>query len=184
MTDARFGRADRELCRVFAGPAVDGCGLRTVVEWRAGAVRVDVADLPRSQSGALAGGCHRGKRGFALRVWLGQVIRIGRSAVADNFAEDFCAALSCLFQRFQRQDRGAFTNSESVAMSVERPATGRRQCLQRIKAGKDELTESIVAARQNAMSVAASQQLPGMSDRVRARGAGVGDDGDGTGEAE
>src|SRR5207247_256215 len=89
-----------------------------------------------------------------------------------------------LFQRFQRQDRGALTNGKSVAMNVERPATGRGQRLQRIKAGKDELTERIVATGQNAKRAASSHQLPRVSDRVRAGGASIGDDCDLAGETE
>src|SRR5207245_9690190 len=95
-----------------------------------------------------------------LRMALGQGLAFVRTAVSDKFAADFRAALSRMFQRFQRKDRGTFTKRKSVAVGVERPASCRRQRLQRIKSGEDELTERIVASSQNAKCTVPAHQFP------------------------
>ena len=56
--------------------------------------------------------------------------------------------------------------------------------MQRIKPGKNQLAERIVAASQNAFRPPAPQQFPGVPDGVRAGSAGVGDDGDRAAKAE
>src|SRR5262245_24795556 len=69
-------------------------------------------------------------------------------------------------------------------MRVERTADRRRQSLQGIESGEDQLTKLIVASRQHCRGLAGPQQMPGVTDRVRAGGTGIGDDRDRATEAE
>ena len=52
----------------------------------------------------------------------GDVIRIGRVAVADQLAVDVRAARPRVVQSFQDDDPRAFGHDEAVAVLVERPA--------------------------------------------------------------
>ena len=88
-------------------------------------MRVEVADLLRGQAGGLAGGGHGRQRGVALRLRLRQVMRVRGGAVADHFAKDFCATALRVLECFQREDCGAFTERQSVALRVERAASRR-----------------------------------------------------------
>ena len=114
---------------------------------------VDVVDLFRRNTGVRARGGHCGESGVALRMRLGKVMHIRRRAVADNFAQDLGAASPRVRECFQREDRRAFTQPQSVALRIEGPAPRRRKRLERIEASEDQLAERIVAARQRALGV-------------------------------
>src|SRR5690606_13027403 len=95
-------------------PTVDGHGFGTVVQGSARAMRVEVIDLFRVQACLAAGVLHGCKCRVAFRVRLGEMMRIGSRAVADNFAEDSCTALLSGSEGFQRQHRGPFAQGETV----------------------------------------------------------------------
>lgn len=61
-------------------------------------------------------------------------------------------------------------------MRIERTALRRRQRLQRIESGKNQLANGVVTAGQNAFRLAASNQIERVADCIRAGSASVGDD--------
>ena len=60
------------------------------------AVRVEVVNLPRQDFCAGAGSGHRGQGRIAFGMRLREVMRVGRRAVADDFAQNFRTAFSCM----------------------------------------------------------------------------------------
>ena len=124
MADAGLRGADGNFWSARAGPTIDGSGLGAVVQWRAGSVRVQVADLPWNHARALAGSGHGGECSVSLRMGLGQMVRVRGGAVAGNFAENVGAPALRVFQGFQRQHRRAFAESKPVAPRIERAAAG------------------------------------------------------------
>jgi hypothetical protein len=145
---------------------------------------IQVANLYRNDGRAGASGGHGRKGRVTVRMRLSQVMRIGGGAVPGDFTEDVSVAPSGMFQGLQSEHGRAFAEGEPIAMSVEGAALRRRERLERIKAREDELTEGIVTACKNALSVAAPKQIPGMANRVGAGGAGVSDDRDRTAETK
>ena len=61
-------------------------------------------------------------------------------------------------------------------MGVEGTALRDRQSLQGIEPGKHEVTESVVASRQDPVSLPGANQFPGVTDGIRAGSAGIGDE--------
>ena len=85
---------------------------------------------------------------------------------------------------FERKDGRAFTEHQAAALAVKRPAFLRRRRLERIKSDKDQLGNGVVAAGEDAVVSAGADTFEGVADRVRSRGAGVGDHLAGSGNAE
>ena len=130
----------------------------------------------RRQDGGGARDPHRRQRGLALWMRLREVMRVGGRAVAGDFAKNDRAAPSRVVKIFQREHRRTFTQRESVAVRVERTTPRRRQGLKRIETREDQLTERVVTARQHPLGVAVANQIEGVTDGVRTRRAGVGDE--------
>ena len=184
MTDAGLGRTDFHLRDRCSRPTIDGVGLGAVVQRGAGAVRVDIVDLIRRDLGGITGVIHRGESGVSVGMGLGQMMSVGRRSVADDFAEDHRVPAPGGFKTFERQHGGAFTQREAVAMFIEGTTDIGRQGLQRIESREHELAQSVVSTGQRTIRASRPDQLPGMTDGIGARGAGVGNDGDGTDAAK
>src|SRR5262249_26136910 len=101
-------------------------------------------------------GGHRSNSCVAFRMWLGEMMRVQRSAVTDNFAKNSCAAFFSMLKRLKREDGGAFTERKTVTLGVEGAALGWRKRLKRIEARKNHMAERVESACQNAFALAAS----------------------------
>src|ERR1051326_4647938 len=101
-------------------------------------------------------------------MWLSQVMGIGRGAVADDLTKNLCVSPSCILKAFQRHYRRSFTKCQAIAVRIKWAALRWRERLQRIKAGEDELAQSVVAASQHALGLACSNQVKGVAQRIRA----------------
>ena len=112
------------------------------------------------------------------------MMAIGDRTVTNNLTENFRAALLRVLKCFQCQNGSAFADGQAIAVRVEGAALSGGERLQGIETGEDHLTESVVAAGQNALAVTASQKFPGVADGVGAGSASVGDDGDRAAETE
>src|SRR5205085_10914984 len=102
----RLDRVDGNLVRAVAEDALDGLGLRLIVELGGGAVRVDVVDLRRGDAGVF----ERPADGVGLAVGVGEgdVRRVGGRAVADDLCVNLRAARGGQLQVFEDDDPGAF----------------------------------------------------------------------------
>src|SRR6266481_3014911 len=89
-----------------------------------------------------------------------------------------------MFQRFKREHRGAFSESQAITMGVKWTARGWRQGLKRIEAGKNQLAQGVITASEHPLGVATPHQFPGVPDSVGPGSAGVADDGDWPTKAE
>src|SRR5206468_2534181 len=73
---------------------------------------------------------------------------------------------------------------QAIALRVEGPALRGRQRLERVEAGKNELAQRIIAARQHPLRAAAANQGKRMANRIGAGSAGIGYDCDWAAETE
>lgn len=115
---------------------------------------------------------------------LREMMSVRGSAVADNFAKDFSVAFPRVIESFERKHGCAFAKGKAIAMRIEWAALRGRKGLKRIKAGKNHLAESVIAAGEHAARVAAPEEVAGVANGVCAGSAGVRDDGDWAGESE
>ncbi len=105
----------------------------------AGAVGVDVVDALRSRASAGEARCMVVRGPDAGWVRLGEMMRIGRAAVAGD-ADAIVAA-------FRGKDGGAFAEGEAGAGGVERAALLLGRGLEAIEAGKDQLRQRVDSRR-------------------------------------
>ena len=70
------------------------------------------------------------------------------------------AAAPRTFKRFQRDDRRAFAERQTVAPRIEGAADRGRERLQGIEAGKNHFTQRIIAAGEHALGLAGSESNP------------------------
>ena len=131
-----------ELTGTRAEQLRDRFAFRRVIERRGGAVRVDVIDCRWLQSRALQRALHRLARSDPGRIRLGEMMVVGRNAVAADFRQDLRAARLRLLEIFQRKKRRAFAEHKAAARAVEGPALVRRRRLQRIEADKDQFARA------------------------------------------
>ena len=115
-----FRGAHRQAAGVGPEDLLDGAGLDAVGH-RRGGVRVHVADRIRWQPGILERPPHALDRPAAVLGRRGDVVGVGRHAVAQDFGVDPRAAAARRFQFLQHQHAGAFAKDEPVALPVERP---------------------------------------------------------------
>jgi hypothetical protein len=172
------GKNKRKRHKVIAGPAIDGGSLCAVVEWCAGSMGVDITHLRRGNTRVVARFRHGEIRGVAEWMRLREMVHIGGGAVAGDFAQDAGAPPAGVVKTFERQKPRPLAQSQAVTVDIERPALGGRKRLQGIEAGEDQLTERVVSTGQNPFGTPVANLFPRVSDGVRPRGAGVGNDGD------
>ncbi len=87
-------------------------------------------------------------------------------------------------QIFERKNGCAFTQHHSGAISIKGPAFFGRGSLEGIEADEHELGKRVVAAGQHALVFARADAFECVADRIRAGGAGIGDDLAGRGNAK
>ena len=116
----RFGGRHDDLRCVRSEHQFQSAGFGGVVDRGAGAVRIDVADLFRADAGILQR--HADGFGGAFRGRLGDVVRVGRHAEADDFGDRFRAAGQGVVERLDGHHGGAFAQDHAVAILRERPA--------------------------------------------------------------
>ena len=75
-------------------------------------------------------------------------------AVTDEFAQNERAPSPRTFKRFKRDDSRAFAKRQTVAPRIKRTADRGRKRLQRIETRKNQLTERVVTAGDNALGLA------------------------------
>ena len=115
-------RGDRRAIRlVLAERHLEHARLAGVAGRRRGAVRVDVADVLRLDAGV--GERHRQRPGRVLagRVGVGDVVRVGRDAVAEQLGVDLRPARLRVLELLDHDHPGRLAHHEAVALAVERP---------------------------------------------------------------
>src|SRR5215468_4944226 len=97
---------------------------------------VFISDILRVEAGALQSTLHRlawsDPRGMGLR----KVVVVRRNAIAADLSQNFCPPRLCLREIFKGQKGRTFSEHESTASTVERPAFLRCRCLQGIEPDK------------------------------------------------
>ena len=122
MAHHAFGRANRDPAKKVG----DGPAFGRVVKRGGRSVCVDVIDFLRRQPSTRECPFHRLTRADSRGMGLGEVVVIGRNAVAADFPEDRSAAGFGRRPILQRQKRRAFPENEAAARAVEGPAFLRR----------------------------------------------------------
>ena len=139
-------------------------------------MRVDVINFFRrhARDGARLAHCDESGAAFGMR--LREMVPVNGRGVTGDFAENFRVAFLRAFERFQREHRRAFAHGEAVAVFVKRTAARRRQRLQRVEAGKNQLAQNVVAAGENFFRRASAEEFPRLADGAGTGCAGVGND--------
>src|ERR1035438_9600206 len=113
----RLGGSNRNAWSKLAERLVDRGGLYGVVDGRAKAVSIDVADARSPGLTIHAWGAQRGRdvfqraahgKGWALGARLGNVVGVGGHAKADDLGVDACAAAPGRVERFDDEHRRTF----------------------------------------------------------------------------
>ena len=128
----------------------DGFSFRRVVERRGGAMGVDVVDRFRPAGWRACNACcHCRRAPTARRIWLSEVVVVGRDSVTGHFRQDF-APRARAARQFSRA-RTAAPSPSTIPRSLRdrRPAFVGRGCLQGIESDEDELGDRIVSAGQD-----------------------------------
>ena len=115
-----------KLVRVIAEQPLDRVRLDLVVGRRRCAVRVDVIDLFRADSGIGDRIQHDAVRAVAVFRRQRDVEGVAAHAVSDKFGDDLGAALLREFEFFEHEDAGAFADDKTVAILVEGPGSALR----------------------------------------------------------
>src|ERR1022692_1374406 len=116
----RLGGTYRHLVGVLAEGTLDRHRLRPVAHLGGRAVRVDVIDLFRNQTGVLKRVAHDAERAVAVGGRRGHVERIRAHPVTHQFGQDSGSARLGEFQFLNYQNAGTFANHETVAILVPR----------------------------------------------------------------
>jgi hypothetical protein len=103
---------------------------------------------------------------------------IGARAVACDFTKDASVPAMSAFKSLQSENRSAFAEGQTVPLDIKWPALCRGESLERIEAREDHLAQAVIPASQYTLSASTAEKVPGMANGVRARSAGVGDNGD------
>src|SRR5438874_7161382 len=112
------------------------------------------------------------------------MMRVGSSSIADHLGNDRCVPALRMLERFQNEHSSAFAERQAIPFPIEGPASSGREGLQGIEAGEHEMTERVISAGERSFGMSAAQEVPGMTNRVGARGAGIGNNRDRTGNAQ
>src|SRR5215471_11375729 len=116
MTGHRFGGAESQLVSVLAKSLLDRERFAFVAERSRSAVRVDVADFFPSNARVLNRPLHGSDNSALCLIRRGNVISVGRHAVADNLCVDSRSAPARMLKFLEDHDSRAFTDHESVAI--------------------------------------------------------------------
>src|SRR6266704_1684766 len=109
----------RELPRVFAEDALERERFDGVPQRRGGAMRVDVSDLRRFDSGIAKRCPHDAVRPVAILRGLRDVVGIAGHAVANKLCHDGSIAFLCMIEGFDNQNACALTDDKAVAFGVK-----------------------------------------------------------------
>ncbi len=108
--------------RVILKDLFDGQGFGFVAQLRAGAMRIDIVDLGGPDSGILQGIGHGSRGTGAILVRLRDMPGIGTDAGPIHFAVDSCAAGLGVFEFFEHEQAGTFTEHKAVSIGIKRTA--------------------------------------------------------------
>ena len=117
MSVHRLGRTHGEALGMLPEDRADGLRLHQVVGQRAGAVRVDVADLFGLEA-AVAQRCTHGL-GCSFPRRLDDVVRVRRHPQADDLSVDRRASGTRPLQRLEHEHRAAFPEDHPAAVFAE-----------------------------------------------------------------
>ena len=163
---------------VRAEDGLDRGRLVAVVEYRRGAMRVDVGDLVWCDAGFLQRALDGAHEARAARSRLGDVVRVCRGAVADQLGIDARATRPRVFFFLQQQHACALSHHEAIALASKgRLALAGRRCGGRARAcleGRDAHRgdRALGAAGEHGVGVAAPDHLARLTDGACARRAG------------
>src|SRR5690242_5480601 len=108
MTMKTFGAADGNPVTVFTEDLFDRCGLRAVVQGRAGTMRVDIADLFRGDTAFAQALAYTARRLFSCRMGLGHMKGIVGAGMRQDLTINLRATRPRMAVLFQHQDRRSF----------------------------------------------------------------------------
>ena len=174
VADHRLRAADGRLVGVLAEPDLRRCGLRRVVLRRARAVAVDVV---RPRPGDAARGLQRGLDRARRRPRPPGAARSGGSRRPTGRSRAISARIGAPSSR---------ARSSRISTSIPLPSPSERPSRSReygaagfgesdssaVEARVEDAGERLRAAGQHGVGLAVADQLGGVADRVRARGAG------------
>ena len=183
MADRGF-RGDEARLGVFYKNPRERRRLGAVIERRSRAVGIDVADIGWLQLGLLQRSADAQLKGRAGRVGLGDVVRVGRVAVADDAALGLRSARGGVCGAFDHQKGGPLAEHETAAVYIEWTDVVRRERLKAIEAAENQFTERLEPSRQHDVSESRTHEIGGVADGIRPARAGIRDNHRGTGEAE
>src|SRR5579884_780145 len=176
-----FGGADEQLAAggVLAEEILQ-CRAFEYVSHRSGSgVGVDVIHLMRLDMGAVQRVLHGTVAALAFRGHAGDVVGIGAHAVADNFGKYLRSARFGELQVLQNEDASAFADNKTIAVFVKGTAGTLRLIIARGKgAHRGESADAhgsnggFCSAGDHHVSIAALNNAIGITDGVRAGGAG------------
>jgi zinc protease len=187
----RFHAADVQVCLVLGEHVRDRRRLLAVAAGSRGGVRRNIIDVRRAAPPARAPP-HRARRALGARRERGQMIRVGRRAVAAQLGVDPRAALrgACSNSSSTKYHR-SFAEHEAVAVLVVGPRRPRRGVVARrerahLRKGADRQRGHgrLRAAGHHDVSIAARDRRRGFAQRVSAGRAGRGDAHVGTAEIQ
>ena len=95
-------------------------GFAQIVVVRGRAVRVDIVDFLRLETGAFKGKLHTFRLVFAVGRGRGDMVRVVVPAVADNFRVNVRAASLSVLKLFQHDHSSAFAHYKAAAVFVKR----------------------------------------------------------------
>ncbi len=176
MPDVALGRADRDVRHAVSGPPPDRGRFRRIVEHRAGAVCVEVSDFGGGDSRLAARAGHRRERGIAIGMRLSQMMPVCRRGISGDFGQDRNAPAFRRFECFEGEHGRAFAKRKAVAPRIKGPAARRRQRLQGVEPGENQVTQGIVSTGQHPFGATLPYPLERLAHGVCSGGAGVGND--------
>ena len=124
MARHRFGRAHRDFVGALAKGTFNRCGFVAVIGRCAGAVGIDVINLPRLETAVGQGQAHRFRTAHTAGGRRGDVVGVAGHAIADHFSQDPGPTARGVLQGFQHQNSGPFADHEAVPLPVEGSAGG------------------------------------------------------------
>ena len=157
----------------------EGASLVAVADGGGGGVGIDVTDAFERHAG-VGHGHAKGAQG-TVDVGHGDVVAVGREAVAEHLGEDRCATASGVLVALQDDGGGTATGHEPVAVAVEGTGGARRIALaggegaDAVEAADGRGVDLLRAAADDALLQALPDEQCAESDGMRTAGAGAGD---------
>ena len=142
-------------------------------------MRVDVVDLVWRDAGVRERHAHGTGRALARRVGLGQVLRVGGDAVADELGVDPRPAPGCVPELLEHENGAGLAHDEAVAIGLERPArvlwvvVSLRERAHGAEAGDpDPRDRRLAATGEHDVGTTEADRVEAVADRHRRGGAG------------